>query len=58
MNNLVEVVENQSKIISAQSQVINDLFCMLSQYMAAEELDTLPQVARVNEIAELAAEIQ
>lgn len=57
MHSLVEVVENQSTIISIQSGVIKDLFMLLGQYMEAEELDALPQVDRINETARLAAEI-
>lgn len=57
MHSLVEVVENQSTIISIQSGVIKDLFMLLGQYMEAEELDALPQVDRINETARLVAEI-
>ena len=56
-SNLVEIVENQSAVISIQAGVIKDLFSLLSQYMTAEELDSLPEVARINHAADLAAGI-
>lgn len=48
---LTEVVDTQSTVISMQAKVINDLFQVLGQYMAAEELDALPAVRTVNDIA-------
>lgn len=56
MDNLVEIVENQSKVISIQSGVISDLFTLLAQYMSADELNSLPQVDSINEVAILASE--
>lgn len=56
-NNLVEVVEKQNAIISIQAGVINELFQLLSQHVAAEELDALPVIARINTAAEIRAEI-
>jgi len=58
LNNLSEVVEQQSVVISIQSGVINDLFQLLAQHMAAEELDTLPVVARINAAAGIMAETE
>lgn len=55
-SNLVEVVEKQSSVISIQAGVIRDLFNLLSQYMTAEELDTLPEVDRINTAAQIAAD--
>ena len=55
--NLVEIVEIQSAVISIQAGVIKDLFSLLSQYMTAEELDSLPEVARINHSVDLAAVI-
>jgi hypothetical protein len=54
MLNLVEIVDTQNTIISMQSKVINELFQLLGQYMTVEELDNLPVVGTVNEIAGLA----
>lgn len=57
MNNLAEIVENQNVIISIQSGVIKDLFNLLSQYMTAEEMDTLPQVNKINIAARLTTKV-
>ena len=56
-SNLVEVVEKQNAIISIQAGVINELFQLLSQHVAAEELDALPVIARINTAAEIRADI-
>lgn len=56
-SNLVEVVEKQNAIISIQAGVISELFQLLSQHVAAEELDALPVIARINTAAEIQAEI-
>ena len=57
MNNLAEIVENQNVIIPIQSGVIKDLFNLLSQYMTAEEMDTLPQVDKINIAARLTTKV-
>lgn len=54
MNNLAEIIEKQSAVISIQSGIIKDLFILLSQHIAAEELDKLPEVGRLNKAAALA----
>ena len=51
--NLLEVVETQSVIISMQAGIINELFTQLSQFMAADELDALTVVTRINQAAEI-----
>lgn len=51
--NLLEVVETQSVIISMQAGIINELFTQLSQFMAADELDALTVVTRINQSEEL-----
>lgn len=56
-SNLVEVVEKQNAIISIQAGVINELFQLLSQHVAAEELDALPVIARINTAADIRAGI-
>lgn len=53
---ILKVVEDQSAVISIQAGVINELFQLLGQYMSAEELDALPQVARINRAAKLVSE--
>lgn len=49
----LEVVEKQNAIISIQSDVINELFCLLMQHISADEADALPVVERINEAADL-----
>ena len=50
---MIEAVERQKTIIKMQADVIYDLFQLLSQHIAAEELDSLPVVQKINEIAKL-----
>ncbi len=54
----LELYESQSEIIRIQSEVIDDLFRLLSQYMEADEIDSLPVIAKVNRAASLRAEHQ
>lgn len=54
----LEYVETQNGIIRMQAGVINDLFSLLGQYMAAEEQDGLPVVSRINEAARLRAGLE
>jgi hypothetical protein len=48
-----EIIDTQNVIISAQARVISELFSILGQYMAAEEMDGLPTVIEINRIAGL-----
>jgi hypothetical protein len=48
-----EIIDTQNVIISAQARVISELFSILGQYMAAEEMDGLPAVIEINRIAGL-----
>jgi hypothetical protein len=54
---LTEIVDKQNAIISSQSDIIYSLFQTLSQYMAQEELDRHPAVARINALADIKAGI-
>ena len=49
----IEIIETQNTIIKLQSDVINELFSVLSQYLQAEELDSLPAVEKINAAARL-----
>ena len=49
----IEIIETQNTIIKLQSNVINDLFSVLSQHLQAEELDSLPIVEKINTAARL-----
>lgn len=53
MSDPVEVVAVQAQIIAMQSETINDLFQLLMQHVAVEELDRLPCVERINRAAAL-----
>ena len=48
-----EIVEKQNKVISLQSEIINELFQLLGQHVATDELDQLPQVQKINLAAEI-----
>lgn len=52
----LELFESQSEIIRIQSEVIDDLFRLLSLHMEAEELDSLPVIEKINRAASLRRE--
>ena len=39
------------------AEIVKDLFNLLSQYMTAEEMDTLPQVDKINIAARLTTKV-
>ena len=53
----LKVVEQQNAIIRIQSGVIDELFLLLMQHISADEADSLPCIARINQAAEIRAEI-
>ena len=53
----LKVVERQNAIIRIQSGVIDELFLLLMQHIRADEADSLPCIARINQAAEIRAEI-
>ncbi|NBH98559.1 hypothetical protein D7Y41_18820 [Anaerotruncus sp. 1XD22-93] len=53
----LKVVERQNAIIRIQSGVIDELFLLLMQHISADEADSLPCIARINQAAEIRAEI-
>ena len=53
----LKVVERQNAIIRIQSGVIDELFLLLMQHISADEADSLPCIARINQAAETRAEI-
>lgn len=57
MNNLLEMVDQQNSIIRIQSGVIDELFRLLMQHISAEEAESLPCVARINQAAQIRAKI-
>jgi len=48
-----EVVETLNHIIRLQSDVISELFLLLGQHIAAQELDSLPVIEKINLAAEM-----
>ena len=52
MNDL-EIIDIQNRIIKAQSDIIYEIFGMLCQYMTSNEIDSLPVVNKINDIARL-----
>ncbi len=53
----LKVVERQNAIIRIQSGVIDELFLLLMQHISADEADSLPCIDRINQAAEIRAEI-
>ncbi len=53
-----EIVYRQNKVISMQSEIINELFQLLGQHVAPDELDQLPQVQKINLAAEIREDIR
>lgn len=52
-SNMVEQVATLTTITHMQADVIDELFILLSQHITAEELDNLPVIGKINEIAKL-----
>lgn len=52
----LELFESQSEIIRIQSEVIDELFGLLSQHMETGELDNIPAIEKINRAAKLRAE--
>ena len=53
-----EIVYRQNKVISIQSEIINELFQLLGQHVAPDEMDQLPQVQKINLAAEIREDIR
>lgn len=51
------VLDELDQITRLQAEVINDLFKLLGQHVAADELDGLPAAEKVHEVARIRAEI-
>lgn len=49
----LKVVEQQNAIIRIQSGVIDELFILLMQHISADEAESLPCIARINQAAEI-----
>lgn len=51
MDGLYDAICKQEKIISLQSDVIDELFLLLMQHISADDADALPVIAKINEAA-------
>ena len=54
---IIEVIDRLNEITRLQAEVINDLFVVLAQHMTVDELDNLPVVTKINEVAAIRKEI-
>ena len=52
-----EIIERQNEIIRIQSDSVNELFRLLMEHITVEEADRLPVLKKLNNAAELKAEI-
>lgn len=50
---MIDIVDTQNTIIKMQSDIIDELFLLLMQYMTVEEVDGLDVVKKINEVAKL-----
>ena len=55
---LTEIVIKQSEIIRIQSEIIDDLFQIVSQHLSAEELESLASVDKIGDVANLIKEVE
>lgn len=55
---LTEIVIKQSEIIRIQSEIIDDLFQIVSQHLSAEELESLASVDKIGNVANLIKEVE
>lgn len=54
----IEIIDTQNTIIKMQSEIIYDLFGLLKQYVSAEELDNIPTIKKINDVARVNEEIE
>ena len=54
----IEIIDTQNTIIKMQSEIIYDLFGLLKQYVSVEELDNIPAIKKINDIARMNEEIE
>lgn len=50
-------IEDRAEIICLQKEVIDELFKLLSGYMTADELDSLPCIKKINLAAKIYARL-
>ena len=54
----IEIIDTQNTIIKMQSEIIYDLFGLLKQYVSVEELDNIPAIIKINDVARMNEEIE
>lgn len=54
----IEIIDTQNTIIKMQSEIIYDLFGLLKQYVSVEELDNIPAIKKINDVARMNGEIE
>ncbi len=54
----IEIIDTQNTIIKMQSEIIYDLFGLLKQYVSVEELDNIPAIKKINDVARMNREIE
>lgn len=54
----IEIINTQNTIIKMQSEIIYDLFGLLKQYVSVEELDNIPTIKKINDVARMNEEIE
>lgn len=54
----IEIIDTQNTIIKMQSEIIYDLFGLLKQYVIVEELDNIPAIKKINDVARMNEEIE
>lgn len=52
----IEVFTRQSEIIRLQAEIIDELFRLLTQHLTAIELDKLPVIEKINDVARIREE--
>lgn len=55
--NDVNIVETLNAIIRLQSTVIDELFVLLAQHITVDELNKLPVIDKINEVAKLRVDV-
>lgn len=55
--NDINIVETLNAIIRLQSTIIDELFVLLAQHITVDELNKLPVIDKINEVAKLRVDV-
>ena len=55
--NDINIVETLNAIIRLQSKIIDELFVLLAQHITVDELNKLPVIDKINEVAKLRVDV-